>query len=603
MKLTELMDLKGICVGISLKEKDGVIDILAALQQKCGNIEQSKILKQDIFYREEQGSTAIGAGVAIPHVRSSAVKHAGITAVTVPAGVDFEAPDGEKSRLIFLVALPEEGGENPLSKLTVLLMNEDLREQLADAANEEAFLELLRLAEDGEYGEQKRSAVDAPVVLAVVNANDTDNTQALVQMQSAAERLGILLKTELHGSENSEPFSDQEIAQAKGVILIGGGLSADRFDGKPILEAAAQDGIHRPEHLLHMVGEAPVFYKKTEPGKRDRQLRHPVFKTRIPLLPLLVLSGGAMILTAFITNLLGADAAVSAFFLDIGRYAYLLILPVMSGLIAFRYARWPGLAVGICGGILLEQSCGGVWAALLGGMAAGLMMRGFGLLGEKMPSRVRALTYLFPVIGLAGMGVLSLLLARFSLLLERGLTALVTSMQLPWAGGLLLSALSALDPGGPLNRAALNFAAESAAAGEWMAAITAGSLALTLGVTVFAVFRSKYMDPVQRENGWFALLAGLCGYTNAYIPFAAGDPFRILLSCMTGAAAAGLLSVWFGCSVSSAIGGVFAMSTAGRPWWLLLAGIIGAALNLGLLIWASKITQKRLFKQKKQQAE
>lgn len=267
MKLTEQMELKGICVGVTLKEKDGVIDILAALQQKCGNTEQPKQLKREIYYREEEASSAMGAGVAICNLKSSVVRRALITAITAPAGVDLDAPDGEAGKLIFLVVTPPDFSGDPATRLSVLLMNENLREQLIHAADEQTFLQLLKLAEEGEYAAAPQR--ETPLLLVVLDGRTEGAADAAAALQVAAGRTGRLLKIEVHGTEEEvQPFSQEELQLAEGVILIGAGLGSERFNGKAILAASVTDGIHRPEHLLQEVKQAPIYYKPRVRKKR-----------------------------------------------------------------------------------------------------------------------------------------------------------------------------------------------------------------------------------------------------------------------------------------------------------------------------------------------
>ncbi len=262
MNPTAWMEEKGICVGITLKEKEGVIDILAALQQKCGNTEQSKQLKRDIYYREEEAGSAIGAGVAICQVCSNAVKKGKVTAVTVPDGVNFDAPDGDKTRLIFLVAFPPEKKEHPASRLAVLLMDENLREQLIGAADEKTFLRLLKLAENGEYGAVQEGQQEMPLILAVIR--DREATRGASMLQLAAGRLGKLLKIEQYPAQS---FTAEELQEAKGILLIGEGIPTIRFEGKPVLIGEFSDSLHRPEHLLNQVEKAPIHFNKTSSRK------------------------------------------------------------------------------------------------------------------------------------------------------------------------------------------------------------------------------------------------------------------------------------------------------------------------------------------------
>ncbi len=575
MKLTDWMDPKGLCVGIILKDKEGIIDILAALQQKCGNTDQGRRLKQDVYYREEEAPSAIGAGVAICQVRSDAVKRPLITAVTVPGGVDLDAPDGEKSRLIFLAALPPEQESDPFSRLTVLLMNEDLREQLIVAADEQTFLQLLRLAEQGCYGTPAAAAEEAPLILAVLREEDA-STEAAAHLQLAAGRLGMLLKTERCSGENSIEFTEEDIREAKGVLLMGDGLLSNRFDGKPVLEFSVSDGIHRPEHLLKSVLHAPVFRKKIVRRPPKARLSDWYYRSNVPLLPLLLLTGGTLLFIGQICGLFVSAQRVGEALTGIGERTLLLLLPRISGMLGFRYARWPGLAVGLIGGVLLESFCGGVWAALLGGAATGFLMRWLERRISRFPVGLRWTEWFAPVVGVGVVGCLAFLMGLVADWVQKGFLQLASVLGPRWQG-FLFSAAAGLDPAGPLNRAALSVSD----APQLTAALAAGGLALALGLSSFSFLRRRALDPIHRANGWAALPSGLCGSIGSYIVFYAGDPFRIFLAGAAGSGAAGLLSASLGCEADRQ--GIFALLSCNRIGYFLLSVLCGAALCCALL--------------------
>ncbi len=573
MKLTEWMDEKGLCVGVTLKEKEGVIDILAALQQKCGNTDQGKRLRQEIYYREEEASFAIGAGVAVCYLKSEAVKRPLLTAVTVPAGIDLTAPDGEKSRLIFLAAVPPEEETDPTPRLTVLLMNENLREQLMDAADEHTFMELMRLAEEGDYPAAASSSRRTALVLAVVEESTESATEAVAQLQLTAGRMGMLLKIERAGTPL---FSDEDIRDAEGVLLIGKGPEPDRFDGKPLLEIAVSDGIYRPEHLLKSLPQAPVFHKKIKLKLRKKGLVDWYYRSNVPLLPLILLAGGILMLAGELCLYFTDAQTFGGALRWIGERSLLLLVPRVCGMLGFRYVRWPGLAVGLIGGGVLEVACGGVWAALLGGAVTVLVMqwleRGIG----RLPDRVHWLEWFSPVVGVATVSGLAFLLNMGAEWLRQGFLRLAGMGDLRLRG-LLFGLGAGLDPGGPLDRAARSAASDPAL----MAALAAGGLALTLGLTAYSILYRKRLDKIHCANGWAALPAGLCGATKSYLVFLAGDPFRTAVSAAFGSGAAGLLAVSLGCLTEN--DGLAGALSCNHPVRFLIAVLCGAALCCALL--------------------
>lgn len=576
MKLTDLMDINGLCVGVTSKEKDGVIDILAALQQKCGNTQNSKLLKRDIYCREEEVSSVVGAGVAICHLHSSVVKKTLITAITVPDGVDFDAPDGEKSKLVFLVALPPEA-EDPASRLTVFLMNEDLREQLMAAADEETFLKFMHLAEEGEYGPAPESGGELPLILAVFDASADRAAEAAAQLQQSAGKVGKLLKIEMHGTENTILFNKEELQEAEGVILVGYGLQSDRFDGKPLLQALLSDCIYRPEHLLNTVERSAVYHKPILQKNKETWRFSCFFRARVPLLPLLILAGGILLLIGhFLSYMQVSPHLVNAFYF-MGEGALLPVLPLISGTVAFRYARWQGMAVGIVGGVLLAKACGGAWVALLGGTAAGIFMRAFKKYGCRKKQLNNLCNWVAPILGIGVLGGIAYGINWLTALTESLLLWFKELVPNQLLQGAVLGGLLAADPAGPLSRAAQT-------AGEGSAAINAAGLALALGVTAFVLICYKKTDPVHRANGWVALPAALSGTLGGYAAFVAGDPLRVFFPLALGGGVAGLLAVYFNCSATQ--NGILYMLNNSKGWLMLLSVVVGGIICFGLLIWS-----------------
>ncbi len=573
MKLTDWMDINGICVGITLKDKEGIIDILAALQQKCGNTERSsKQLLREIYYQEEQASFAIGAGVAVCYVKSDAVKHPLLTAVTVPAGVDLNAPDGEKSRLIFLAAVPLEETLDPTPRLTVLLMNENLREQLMDAADESTFVQLICLAEEGDYPSAPGVGTETLLLLAVVDESLKSATEAAAQLQLTAGRLGMLLKMEREGGPL---FADEDIRDASGILLIGKDLHSDRFDGKPVLEINASDGIYRPEHLLKAAIKAPIYHKRIVFKRKKKSLADWYYRSNVPLLPLILLAGGIFLLVGEVADLIFEVPLFSNGMRWIGERTLLLLLPRVCGMLGFRYARWPGLAVGLVGGAVLEAVCGGVWAALIGGVVTAVTVRGAERGIGLLPRRFRWLEWGTPVIGVGTVAGLAFLLDWCGAWVQKGFFWLSSNLN-SYLKGFLYGVGIGLDPGGPLNRAALTVEQP-----EFLAALSAGGLALSIGLTAFCILRRKKMDSIHFANGWTAFPAGLCGMAKSYIVFFAGDPFRIAPCAALGSGAAGLLAVSLKCQTDSL--GLLGVFSCNRPGAFFLSVVCGAVLCCALL--------------------
>lgn len=581
MKVTDWMDSSGVCVGVTLREREGVVDLLAALQQKSGNTDNCRQLRRDIYYREEETSAAIGAGTAIFSVESKAVRRPLITAVTLTEGVDLDAPDGEKSRLIFLAAVPPGTGGDCAARLTVLLMNENLRDQLMEAADESTFFRLLEMAEEGSYTAGRDAGGEMPVILLLLTGAEEEEGKAAAQLQLAAGRLGFLLKTERPGGP---AFSGEDLRSAAGILMLGDGAPSARFDGKPVRNITSSDGIYRPEHLLRTAAEAPVFYKKTTNRPARRGLSGWFLQTRVLLLPALTLAGGCFQLIGEGVALFSSSA--SAVFSAVGAGAFSLILPLISGLIAFRFARWPGLAAGLTCGVILGQTCGGVWAALAGGILAGAVMRRGECGLRHLPRFRRAAEWILAVLGVGLMGSLALAAGACASRLRGAAAQFFQQLQSPLNRGFLAATASGLDPAGPLQQGFSGQGTDAVA----NAAITAAVLAVALGVIIRLVFlREPQASEQMRTGGWTALPAALSGSMEGWLFFYAGDPFKTAVSAALGAGTAGLISA--ACGFEADRQGIFSLFFGTRSWALLLAVLGGGAMTALLLIFFEKMNR------------
>ncbi len=271
MKINKRIRQEGICIGVTAKERKQVVEILAALQQKCGATDDYRGIMNAVLAREALLTSAIGAGVSIGEICHEGVKRESLTAVTLKGGVDYEAPDGVPVRLAFLVAIPPDAKSDLASRLSVLLMNEDLREQLMSAVDEETFLTFLQTTEAG----KDLSAGEFPLILAVIDGRHDDSAKAAAVLQQTAGKWGYLLRVEFDERGNSDGlFTTEELQEASAVLLMSG-MRPDLFDGKPLLRVGVTDGIYRPEHLLKHASEAPVYRKPASRNPKGiRQIIH-----------------------------------------------------------------------------------------------------------------------------------------------------------------------------------------------------------------------------------------------------------------------------------------------------------------------------------------
>ncbi len=596
MKLTDFIELKGICVGLSVKEKDEVLDLLVLLQQKCGNTDEPQVLRQDIYYAEEQETSAIGAQVALPYVRSEAVKRPMITAVTIPGGVDFDAPDGEKTRLVFFVALPkEEKTEDPYPALTVLLMNEELREALIAEPDEAGFIQRMQ-AGDRQADPMNRSEQELPLIIALLGCKGDQAAALQGQLERAAQQKELRVQV-LWEQEDPAHFPLPEaVRQADGILLLGDVPKHPSFAGKRVLQASCEEGLHQPEHLLTACLSAAVWQPPA--AKREGGASHLFFEGNepTPLLNTLAMAGAAFLLLQLIFSLTGALDSIKLYFMFLSNAAFFLLGPVLAATIACRLTGREGLAVGLVSGILAEQVCGGIWAALACGFLAGGVMRLFQKQGTRLHNMRRILGYGALLAGFLLSGVLVMALRFWSKWAEAKVFNLIEVVQQSnrWLGGLLLSGFSALDPGGPLSRGAQTAANQLGNTGgtDLKGAVLAGLFATALGVLLYLLVDRKNLSARGREACGVGFLSLFCGNGTGLFPFAAASPVKVLGALSLGGAAAGAMVVSFGCEATLDRQNFLVGVAVTQLPFFWISVVLGAFLAALLLFWTARMPQK-----------
>lgn len=425
MRITELLKKDSVSLGVRVDSKDAAINYLVDLHARVGNITDKAIFKEGIVKREESGSTAIGEGIAIPHAKNKAVTKAGLAAMTVPEGVDYDSLDGQPTNLIFMIAAPEGGSDvhlEVLSRLSMLLIDEDFRKELLASKNVDEFLKVCDKYEAAKFPEEfakdEQSADDkatdkqktdaagsegtdkqkadaagskAPVykVLAVTACPTgiAHTYMAAEALEKEGKKLGIPVKAETNGSGGAKNIlTDEEIASCDGIIVAADkNVETARFDGKPVLFVKVADGIHKPAELIQKIesGEVPVHHEKGAAktySKADGSIGSRIYKHLMNgvshMLPF-VIGGGILTALAFLIDTLcgygatggssfGSCTPLSAFFKYVGGLAMGIMVPVLAGFIAESIADRPGLTVGFLGGLLASSGnaaiAGYTWA-------------------------------------------------------------------------------------------------------------------------------------------------------------------------------------------------------------------------------------------------
>ena len=637
MRITDLWSKDSILLGGSPKSKSEAIDMLIELQVKGGKIANRDEYKKGILAREEKGSTAVGEGIAIPHAKSEAVKAPSLAAMTVPAGVDYEALDDEPSKLLFMIAAPNDGDVHleVLSRLMTILMDEDFRARLLSAKDKDEFLGIIDAMETEKFPDEPKAqqTTESGYRVLAVTACPTGiahTYMAAEALEKAGGRLGISIKVETNGSGGAKNIlTAEDIANCDGIIVAADkSVEMARFDGKKVISTKVSDGIKIPEELINRIvaGDAPVYHHEggkaegaSPSGGREsfgRRLYKHLMNGVSNMLPFTV-AGGIFIALAFLIDSLGGapqDAdfgthlAAAAWFKTIGGYAFDFMIPILAGFIGKSIADRPGLLVGMAGGAMAVSGAtfaapggnvpSGFLGALLAGFIGGFLMLMLEKLCDKLPKALNGIkpVLIYPLGGLAMVAIMMCAVNPIMGLLNEGLSSFLTNMgdSSKILLGCVLGAMMSIDMGGPFNKAAYVFGSAAIASENFdiMAAVMVGGMVPPLAIALATTFfKSKFTDE-ERKNGPVNYIMGLSFITEGAIPYAAADPARVIPACMIGAATAGGLSMAFGCTLRAPHGGIFVFPVVGNPVMYVLALVIGSVVGMLLLgLFKKKVTK------------
>lgn len=631
MTIRDLLAAESINLNGTPAGKTEALNQCIDLMAKSGKIADVEKYRKGVFAREEEGTTGIGMGIAIPHCKSDAVTKAGLAAMVVKDGVDFESLDGTPAKIIFLIAAPNTEDNvhlQVLSKLSVMLMDEQFTNSLINAGSVDEFLNIIDSAEkvkdEKEAAKEAKEPVEVKkddVFIVAVTACPTGiahTYMAAEAIEKKAKELGYQVKVETRGSAGAKNvLTDDEIAKATGVIVAcDTNVPTDRFDGKKVIECQVSDGINKTEELVKRIaaGDAPVFKAS---GKKEashssiggkESIGHQIYKHLMNgvshMLPFVV-GGGILIAIAFLIdgfsvdlNSLPADQRANfgtitqgaALFKGIGGTAFGFMLPILAGFIAMSIADRPGLAVGFVGGSIAANGTSGFLGALVAGFVAGYIVNLLKKIFSKLPESLDGVkpVLLYPLLGIFLIGVI------MQFVVEPPIGALNTAINNGLNGlngasavvlGVLLGGMMAIDMGGPVNKAAYVFGTASIAAGNYniMAAVMIGGMVPPLAIALATIFFKNKFTAEERKAGPTNFIMGLSFITEGAIPFAASDPLHVLPACAVGSAVAGGLSMAFGCTLMAPHGGIFVVPTIGNPLMYLVALVIGAFIACGLL--------------------
>ena len=626
MRITDLLDKNSVMLGAAPSDKKQALEQAVALMAKSGKIADEEAYKKQVFAREEESTTGIGEGIAIPHGKCDAVIKPGLAAMVIPNGVDFESLDDEPVTLLFLIAAPNTKDNvhlDVLSRLSVMLMDEDFTAKLRAAKSVDEFMKIIDDADSEKAGIDERLKTDegkVSKILAVTSCPTgiAHTYMAAEGLEKAAAKAGCTIKIETRGSGGAKNvLTEQEIADADCIIVAADAkVPMERFDGKHVLECQVSDGISKADELIEraLKQDAPIYKsgKHTEEtvkskGKSD-SFAHRIYMQLMNgvshMLPFVV-GGGILIAIAFLIdgqsvdiNLLsaaeranfGTITPAAAFFKGIGGVAFGLMLPVLAGFIAEAIADRPGLALGFVGGMIAANGKSGFLGALAAGFIAGYVILLLKKVCDKLPESLEKLApvLFYPVFGILIMG------AAMNFVVEPVMGAINTGLNSGLASmsgtskvllGFILGAMMSVDMGGPFNKAAYVFGAASIAAGNYdiMAAVMIGGMVPPCAIALATIFFKNKFTKEERQSGPVNIIMGLAFITEGAIPYAASDPLHVLPACIIGAGVSGALSEVFNCTLMAPHGGIFVFPVVGNALMYLVALVIGTAVSTVLL--------------------
>ena len=632
MRITDLLDKNSISLNAAPADKKETLDLAVELMAKSGKLSDVEKYREQVYAREEESTTGIGEGIAIPHGKCDAVKAPGLAAMVIKNGVEYESLDGEPVTLLFLIAAPNTKDNvhlDVLSKLSVMLMDENFTTSLRNAKSVDEFLQIIdaadesaksiddRLSDTGITTEEKKGFKLLAVTSCPTGIAHT--YMAAEALEKAARAADCQIKIETRGSAGAKNVLTAEEIEAADCIIVAADAKVpmDRFNGKKVISCQVSDGIGKAEQLVEQAvnGNVEVFHGENGEAKAavtgKESAAHKIYTQLMNgvshMLPFVV-GGGILIAIAFLIDGLNVDinalpadqrgnfgtiTPVAAMFKNIGGVAFGLMLPVLAGFIGMAIGDRPALALGFVGGMMAANGKSGFLGALAAGFLAGYLILGLRKICDKLPDAIEKLApvLIYPVVGILIMGlamnfVVEPIMGGINTGLNNFLSGMGDSSRIVL--GLILGGMMAIDMGGPFNKAAYVFGTAAITAGNYdiMAAVMIGGMTPPCAIALATLLFKNKFTKEERDAGPTNFIMGLAFITEGAIPFAASDPLHVLPSCIIGSALAGALSMAFHCTLMAPHGGIFVFPVVGNAVMYLVAlvaGTVVSALLLGVL--------------------
>lgn len=623
MKITDLINQNAIDLNVHISTKKELIKKATELMAQNGNIKDIEQYEKLVLKREEEGSTGIGEGIAIPHGKGECISKPGLAAMVIPEGADFDALDGNKVNLLFLIAAPDTKDNihlYVLSRLSTLLMDSNFREKLLSAKSKDEFLKIIDDAEDTKLNKNENQNGGYELLGITGCPTGIAHTYMAAEgLENAGKETGHLIKVETQGQSGAQNvLTDEEIKRAKAIIIAADvNVDLSRFDGKRILRTGVTDGIRRPKELIEkaLEDDIPVYHHTNDEGEENNSNRggKNIYKHLMSgvthMLPFVV-GGGILIAIAFLLDdysinpaNFGMNTPIAAFFKTIGGMAFDFMLLILSGYIAMSIGDRPGLVVGFVGGAIAKAGTtftslsnpeevlvsSGFLGALLAGFIGGYVILLLKKVFSFMPKSLEGIRtiLIYPVAGVLLIGIIMLLINPFVSAINAGLNNFLFSL----SGvnkvilGAILAGMMSVDLGGPVNKAAYTFGTGMLAEGHYeiMAAVMIGGMIAPLAIALIATFFPKKLPKKERQAGLLNYVMGLSFISEGAIPFASADPLRVLPSCVVGSAVSGAMSMAFNCTLMAPHGGIFVLPLIGNWGWYLVSIIVGSIVAMAIM--------------------
>ena len=644
MKISDLLIKDRINLDVQSSDKTGIIRELAKLHESTGVLNDYEGYVNALMAREAQSSTGIGEGIAIPHAKTEFVKEPALAMGRKKEGIEYDSLDGEPATLFFMIAAPD-GANNThietLARLSQLLLDDDFKAALENVATADEVVDIINKAEAEKFsGEEKKEEVaetgnsqvseDKPYIIAATACPTgiAHTYMAAEALKKAANEMGVNIKVETNGADGrKDVLTEDDIKKAKGVILaINRNIEVNRFNGKPLIQVEAKEGINNAKGLIQKVldGQAPIFHASgsSEASEGSSSEKKGLYKHLLSgvsyMLPL-VISGGILIALAFLVDTItghanagggfGSTSYLAKLFMTVGKAAFGLFLPILGGYIAYsiseRAALTPGLVAGLLASTPLVENgpVSGFIGALIGGFLAGYVVKFLVWAFKGLPKALNGLKMIlfYPVFSVLITGsimwlVINPIATQLNVWMNNGLGSMQGASAVLL--GALLGGMMALDMGGPINKVAYVFGTGTLATtmttgGSFsMAAVMPGGMVPPIAIAMASqLFKNKFTAQ-EREAGLTNYIMGLSFITEGAIPYAAADPTRVIPASVIGSAIAGALVGLFQIKIPAPHGGILVMALSNNFFLYLVSILLGslvAAVILGIL--RKKVTE------------